>query len=133
MRSFATACLLAQTAFCQGITGMKASMDISVLEQAKDTYFDKIVQIINSLQIPDFVEDSNHYLKGNSFVMNERTSDVSIYTDVAKNALVMRCDKMSGVFYNDSFRYKSWPFVATGHSEVIINTIEVGFGLSFGT
>lgn len=65
--------------------------------------------------------------------MNERTTDVTIYTDVKKNALVMNCNKLSGVFYNDEFRYKSWPFVATGHSEVIINTIDVGFGLSFST
>lgn len=45
----------------------------------------------------------------------------------------MRCNNLSGNFVNDSFRYKSWPFVATGHSEVIINTIEVGFGLQFET
>lgn len=65
--------------------------------------------------------------------MNVRTSDVSIYADPVNNALVMRCDKLSGVFYNDSFRYKSWPVTAKGHSEVIINTIEVGFGLQFTT
>jgi len=45
----------------------------------------------------------------------------------------MRCDPLSGVFYNEEFRYKSWPFVAKGHLEVIINTIEVGFGLQFNT
>lgn len=66
-------------------------------------------------------------------MMNERTSDVSIYADPVNNALVMRCDKLSGVFYNQSFRYKSWPFTAKGHIEVIINTIEVGFGLQFTT
>lgn len=61
--------------------------------------------------------------------MDERTSDVSIYADPSLNALVMRCNKLSGVFYNNEFRYKSWPFVAKGHTEVIISTIEVGFGL----
>jgi hypothetical protein len=45
----------------------------------------------------------------------------------------MKCNKLSGVFYNNSFRYKSWPFTAKGHSDVIIDTIEVGFGLQFET
>lgn len=45
----------------------------------------------------------------------------------------MRCDQLSGVFYNNEFRYKSWPFTAKGHSDVIIKTVEVGFGLQFQT
>lgn len=65
--------------------------------------------------------------------MNERSTDVIIYTDVPNNALVMRCNKLSGVFYNKEFRYKSWPFTAKGHLDVILNTIEVGFGLQFNT
>jgi hypothetical protein len=85
--------------------------------------------LINDLQIPDFEDKDGNYIKGNSFIMDERTSDVSIYTDVSQNALVMKCNKLSGTFYNDKFRYKSWPFVAKGHSDVIIKTIEVGFGL----
>jgi len=123
--------LVANIAFAQSTLtpGIKASMDIAVLEQAKDAYFDTVVQIINNLQIPDFEDSDGNYLRGNSFVMDERSSNVSIYTDVPNNALVMRCDKMSGVFYNNEFRYKSWPFVAKGHIEVIINTIEIGFGL----
>jgi len=72
-------------------------------------------------------------MRGNSFVLDERSDNVLIYTDVPNNALVMRCNKLSGVFYNDAFRYKEWPFVATGHCDVIINEILVQFGLSFGT
>jgi hypothetical protein len=45
----------------------------------------------------------------------------------------MRCEKLSGVFYNDAFRYKVWPFTAKGHLDVIINTILVQFGVGFGT
>jgi hypothetical protein len=113
--------------------GIHAALDILVLEQAKDVYFDSLVAFINNLTIPDVTDDKGNYFTGNSFVLNERTDDVLIYTDVPNNAIVMHCNKMSGVFYNDAFRYKEWPFVATGHSEVIINTILVQFGLSFGT
>ncbi len=80
--------------------GIKGSFDIAVLEQAKDIYFDKVVQLINNISIPDFEDNDGNYLRGNSFVMNERTSDVSIYADPVNNALVMRCNKLSGVFYN---------------------------------
>lgn len=135
MKSFAISMLAANIAFAQSTLtpGIKASLDIAVLEQAKDAYFDTVVELVNNLTIPDFEDDKGNYLRGNSFVMNERTDNVSIYADSNRNALVMRCDKLSGTFYNDSFRYKSWPFVAKGHLDVIINTIEVGFGLQFDT
>ena len=130
---FITSLLVANQAFGLSLAslapGIKGSFDIEILEQAKDVYFDKVVQLINNISIPDFEDKDGNYLRGNNFVMNERNSDVLIYADPTNNALVMRCDKLSGVFYNDSFRYKSWPFTAKGHIEVIINTIEVGFGL----
>jgi hypothetical protein len=131
MKSFVSTMLAANIAFAQSTLkpGIKASLNIDVLEQAKDAYFDTVVELINNLEIPDFEDDDGNYLRGNSFIMDERTSDVSIYADPSLNALVMRCNKLSGVFYNDEFRYKSWPFVAKGHTEVIISTIEVGFGL----
>jgi|LakMenEpi03Aug12_release.lakeMendotaPanAssembly.Ray.scaffolds.fasta_scaffold1811432_1 hypothetical protein len=65
--------------------------------------------------------------------MDERTSDVSIYPDPSKNAIVLRCDKLSGKFINDEFRYKSLGLlVATGHIEVDISTIMIQAGFSFG-
>jgi len=129
---FAVACTQAVYALANTKSGFKASMDIDVIEQAKDVYFDWIIQTVNSLEIPDFYDDSNHYLKGNHFYLNERTSDVTITTDVAKNALVLRCDQLSGKFVGDDFRYREWPFVATGHLEVDIDTIVIQFGISFG-
>ena len=37
--------------------GLTASLDIAVLQQAKDVYFDKILDIIRHVQIPDFAFD----------------------------------------------------------------------------
>jgi hypothetical protein len=56
MKSFALSMVAANFAFGQSTLtpGMKAAMDITILEQAKDTYFDTIVQVINNLSIPDF-------------------------------------------------------------------------------
>lgn len=130
-----TTALIVTGAFAQSNlkSGIKASLDISVLEQAKDVYFDNIVTLINNLKIPDFEDNDGNYMRGNSFVLEQRTENVIIYPNTANNALVMRCEKLSGVFYNDAFRYKVWPFVAKGHSDVIINTILVQFGIAFGT
>jgi hypothetical protein len=72
MKSFALSMVAANFAFAQSTLtpGMKAAMDITILEQAKDTYFDSIVQIINNLSIPDFEDSDGNYLRGNSFVLN---------------------------------------------------------------
>lgn len=43
----------------------------------------------------------------------------------------MRCDKLSGVFYNDAFRYKETIFIAKGHLDVKINTIMIQVGIKF--
>lgn len=72
-------------------------------------------------------------MTGNSFILEQRTENVYIYPNPGSNSVVMRCEKLSGVFYNDAFRYKVWPFVAKGHLDVIINTILVQFGIGFGT
>jgi len=83
MKSTFAAALLAANTYAQSnlTPGIKASMDISVLEQAKDVYFDNIVSIINNVKIPDIRDDKGNYLLGNSFVLNERTSNVLIYAD----------------------------------------------------
>jgi hypothetical protein len=129
-----TTSALAAVACAQVNTGMTASMDISIIEQAKDVYFDSIIQTINNLQLPDLEEDSHHYLKENSFVMNERTGDVTIFTDLPNNALVLRCDNLSGTFYSGSFKYKTLGiFTAKGHLDVVIDTIAIQFGIGFAT
>lgn len=84
-----------------------------------------MINVVNSLVIPDYYEDKNHYLTGNKFVANERTSDVTISTDIANNAMVLKCNKFSGKFYNDAFRWKKDLLIATGHIEVDIDTIMV--------
>ena len=105
--------------------GLKTSLDIAVMEQAKDIYFDEIVKLINIIPLPDFEDGKGNYLRGNSFVMSERTEKVEIFTDVSKNAMVLKCAKLSGVFRSEEFRYRELLVVAKGHVEVDLNTILV--------
>jgi len=105
--------------------GVKSSLDIEVMEQAKDVYFDTVVKLINSIPLPDFDDGNGNYMRGNSFVLNERSDKVEIFTDVGKNAMVMKCAKLSGVFRSEEFRYRELLIVAKGHIEVDLNTILV--------
>ena len=85
------------------------------------------------MPIPDFNDGNGNYLRGNSFVMNERTSNVEIYSDVTQNAMILKCSKLSGVFKSEEFRYRELLVVAKGHIEVDINTILIQFGYGFST
>jgi len=87
--------------------------------------------VVNNLELPDFYQDKNHYMTGNHFYLDERTDDVIISTDTKNNAMVLRCEKLSGKFVNDAFRYRKDLITADGHLEVDINTINIQFGVSF--
>ena len=129
--TFAVACTQAVYSLASTKSGFKGSLDVDVLSQAKDVYFDKLINVVNNLEIPDFYQDKNHYMTGNHFYLNERTEDVIISTDTKKNAVTLRCEKLSGKFVNDAFRYRKDLLTAEGHLEVDINTILIQFGLSF--
>jgi len=56
--------LFAITGSCFATDGLRASLDIAVIEQAKDVYMDTILKFLNNLQLPD-MGDSKDYLHGN--------------------------------------------------------------------
>lgn len=94
----------------------------------------KIVETLNNLQIPDInSDDGKDYLHGNHVTVNQASSDVTFAVDTAKNALTLTMNNLSANFYSDSFRAHSWIFVATGHTEVDMDTVNIGMGLSFST
>lgn len=114
--------------------GLKTSLDIAVLEQAKDVYFDKILSLINGMTLPDLDDGHGNYLHDNSLEILERTSAVEFVTDVAKNAVVLKNKKISAIARTGDFRYKAEPLlVAKGHAEVDMNTVDIEAGLSFST
>ena len=133
-KTFAALAALATTAFGTNPTGIHASLDISVIEQAKDVYMQKIVETLNNLQLPDInSDDGKDYLHGNHVTVNQSTQDVQFSVDTAQNALKLTMNNLSANFYTDSFRAHSWIFVAKGHAEVDMKTVNIGLGLSFST
>ena len=114
--------------------GLKNSLDIAILEQAKDTYFDMILSLINNIELPDLEDADGNYLRENSFQITGRTDRVNFYADPAKNAIVFDCKKINAVARSGDFRYKEAPLlVAKGHAEVDMNTVEIQVGISFST
>ena len=97
------------------LSGIKNSLDISIVEQAKDVYFDEIIKLINNLELPDiYLPDDKGYMIGNKFVLMESSSDVQFTTDVQDNAVVFEVTDFKGTFYCDHFRYKELLLVAKG-------------------
>ena len=120
------------TAVQAGTSGVHAELDIAVIEQAKDVYFDNILKFLNNLQLPD-IGDSKNYLHGNHISVNQAASNVLFEVDVPNNAVKLTCNDLSANFYTDSFRGHEWIFVATGHLEVVMKKMSIGMGLSFTT
>ena len=110
-------------------------MDISVVEQAKNVYFDEILKLLNNLQIPDInSSDGKDYLHGNHISVQQDPNNVIFTIDQDKNAIVLTANKLSAQFFCDSFREHSFLFVtAKGHLEVKMDTVNIGVGLQFTT
>jgi len=133
-RTFAALSALASTALATNQSGIHASLDISVIEQAKDVYMSKIVETLNNLSLPDInSDDGKTYLHGNHVQVNQDASNVIFSVDTANNAVTLTMNSLSANFYTDSFRAHEWIFVATGHAEVEMDTVNIGMGLSFST
>ena len=132
--SIVVACMALLTTCCLGYhAGIKNSLDISVVEQAKDVYFDEIVKLINNLELPDFyLDDDKGYFLDNRFVLQQDSSDVQFTTDVQDNAIILEVTDFRGTFYCDQFRYKELLFVAKGSIEVDLKKIQITAGVGFG-
>ena len=132
-KTFAALCALSSSVCATGETGVHASLDISILEQAKDVYMTKIIDTLNNLQLPNIDVDSKTYLHGNHVTVNQDASNVAFTVDVPNNAVVLTMNDLSANFYCDAFHAHEWIFVAKGHAEVKMDTVNIGMGLSFTT
>lgn len=113
--------------------GIKNSLDISVLEQAKDVYFDKILELINNLSLPDLEDGKGNYLRENTFEIIGRSDRTEFVADVANNAVVLKNSKVSAKARSSKFRYKEGLLIAKGDVEADMNTVNIEAGLSFST
>ena len=114
--------------------GVHASLDIAILEQAKDAYLDIILVFLNNLQLPDLDDGTGtDYLRKQHVRVMSDESDVIFSVDEANNALVLTLNNLNANYYCDWFRAKWSIFIATGHLEVLMNNVNLQLGLKFVT
>jgi len=115
------------------LAGVKNSLDIAVIEQAKDVYFAEIVKLINHFELPDIYSlDGKGYMLDNQFVLLSSVEDVIFTTDVSENAVIFEVTNFAGTFLSDHFRYKETIFIAKGNLEVDMKKIKITAGVGFG-
>ena len=82
-----------------GRTGINGSIDLQVLNQAKEQFFDQIISFIDEVKIPDVqLKGNKGYLIENSFKLSEEDIVVNFYNDIANNAVVFEADNLSATF-----------------------------------
>jgi hypothetical protein len=88
------ACISTAAAASAGVT---ASLDIGVLEQAKDVYFSYILNTLKHVTIPD-ISFKGGSIRDNSFSISEAVSDVQIIKDPAVNGVTLSMNSLSAHF-----------------------------------
>ena len=58
------------TSIDNGVNGVTAALDVDVIQQAKDAYFNEIIKLINGLEIPD-IDSGKDYMHDNYFYVDE--------------------------------------------------------------
>ena len=110
-------------------SGFKGSIELNVLRQAANVWFDTIIQVVNGITIPNFSQNGD-YMNDNTFYIEQRISGVTLSSDVGKNAIVLNCDQLTAKFRSNKFHYHIAPLMnANGYVEVDMNSVDIGFGL----
>ena len=90
-----------------GRTGVNGSIDLNVLNQAKDQFFNYIIGFIDAVKIPDVqLKGNKGYLIENSFELLPANKVVNFYNDITNNAIVFEADNLSATFQCGHFKLK---------------------------
>lgn len=92
--------------------GLTASLDWNTLASAKDTFMDKILDIVNSQTIPN-LNFTNGSVKGNKFHISEYKENVKMVPN-QNGDITLEVSDLSASFRSDSLFYKKWYIVANG-------------------
>jgi len=112
--------------------GGGASLDIIMVESAKDVYWNYLMEILGNTTIPN-LSFKGGYLNNNKFAITEKAGDVQIVTDVANNGVALSIDNLKAQFHSGSFKYK-WEFITVkGHVDVDISQMSVHTTLGLTT
>ena len=75
--------------------GIQGSIDLDVLRNAADEWFNTLIGVVNGLKIPDITDKDGNYFKENVFYINQAREGVTFTPDVTRNSITFRCDKLT--------------------------------------
>jgi len=111
--------------------GASASLDMSVVDQAKDVYFNYVMNVLKQVKIPDtsFHHGSIH---DNTFFLQAPSRNVQIVNDPAHNGVRLTVNDLRAGFKSKHFRYKESIIVAKGSVDVSVShcSVSVTVGLT---
>mmetsp|Transcript_1924 Transcript_1924/g.3333 ORF Transcript_1924/g.3333 Transcript_1924/m.3333 type:complete len:195 (+) Transcript_1924:32-616(+) len=113
------------------LVGATASLEVDVLDQAKDVYFDYLLNILKKVEIPDIDFKGGHIYQ-NSFSIAEQAQNVRIENVPASNAIKLSIDSLQAYFKSEQLKYKLSILTCKGTVAVDIShfTIEVTIGVT---
>ena len=112
--------------------GAAASLNVGVIEQAKEVYWNYVMNILKNVQIPDISFHDGH-LNHNSFFVNQASKNVQITTNSGQNGVNLGVIDLQAGFHSSSFEYKISFIKATGSVDVKMSEVNIGVTLRLTT
>ena len=104
--------------------GATASLDIGLIQEAKDVYWNYVMNILANVQIPD-IDFHGGYIHANTFHISQASQNVQINTDVPVNGIKLSVNDLGAGFKSNSFKYKLSFLTAKGSVEVSMSQVSV--------
>jgi len=96
------------------------SLDLSVIEQFKDTHLSSLIKELNGQKIENIELGNDGYIRDNKAFVKLKTKKVVMRVDDAANAYIMKMSDLYLFIRSNSFKYNLWfvPIKATLDVEV---------------
>lgn len=111
--------------------GVTASLDWKTMASAKDTFMDKVLEIVNNQTLPD-LDFTNGAVKGNSFHIAQYKEGVQMFPN-QNGDITLQISDLSASFGSESLFYKKWYFVANGSLQVDITQLSLSVRVGLKT
>jgi hypothetical protein len=97
--------------------GATASLDIGLVQDAKDVYWNFVMNILKNATVPD-ISFKGGYVNKNQFQVTETSKNVQIENVAAKNGVKMSVNDLKASFKSSDMKYKWGIITAKGSVEV---------------
>lgn len=99
------------------------SVDFNTIREAKNVYFDYILNIVNNATLSN-IPLSNGHISNNTFQINDAAEDVTL-TPLADNVLHISVTHLNASFASQDLAYKIWFYTLEGALDVAITDISL--------